>query len=168
MKTKFCFVRYLSWERNNMKSCWSQTFIWSCSCHNIFYFSTKILTADNEIRPKENRKGKGRQGAKKVTKPKKKSRDPIETADESHHRFKDSTVSTSSLSESGDSEWRSPVEETKTTPKRSHHSKKPISEIPVPKGVKRKAKQARKEGVTVRTPHRYAKFDTKIVTEAKL
>jgi hypothetical protein len=120
------------------------------------------------VRPKENRRGKGRQGAKKTKKPNRRPKDPVETADESNHRFKDSTVSTSSLSDSEDSEWRSPVEESKTTPRRYHQAKKPTPASPAPKGVKRKAKQARKGSLTVRTPHRYARFDTKVVTEAKI
>ncbi|CAI2362889.1 unnamed protein product [Moneuplotes crassus] len=73
--------------------------------------NTRILTSDDKLTKRK--RGKGRQGEAHLKIDKKKNKDNTETGDESNCYFKDSTLSTSSLIDSEDSEWVDPFEETK-------------------------------------------------------
>lgn len=134
---------------------------------NIMLYSTKILTAD-DMHTKRKR-GKGRQGESNPKKTKKKIKDNAETGDESNWLFKDSTLSTSSLIESEDSEWVDPFEENRMT--QDHMPKKIIRKPPVkkrkPKGKKRVTKERRKTNNKSRNTARGRKSLDRLVKRAK-
>lgn len=97
-----------------------------------------------------------------------KLKDILESADESNHKFKHSTLSTSSLIESEDSEWCSPFEEVKLTPTKSKTSKKLSNETERPRGVKRKGKEERKKSKVIQPTRKKNEFSRMIIKEAKI
>jgi hypothetical protein len=124
-------------------------------------YSTRIVTSDHEFKPKGQRRGKGRQGTKnpKII---------LESADENNNKFKHSTMSTSSVIESEDSEWCSPFEEVKLTPTKLKSVKKHVCEPEKPKGVKRKAKEERKKHRVIQSIRQKHEFSRMIITEANI
>lgn len=134
--------------------------------HSNLFYSTKIRTADNERKSKSKRKGKGRQGAKKQERVQRRQRDTDEDSDGSNCKGKDSTLSTSSLIGSEDSEWHTPVQDTKPTPEKSKPRRTSITPAKKARGVRRKTKEESKNRRAQKSRTRTSRFDHVVVTQA--
>ena len=123
--------------------------------------STKIRTSDNEKATKGRQRG--RQGSKKVRKPVAKKE---LVKKESMKNCKNSTNSTSSIIESSESEWSSPI---KKKPAQSLLKQKLRNTSgKKPAGVKRKAKAERKQREAGKPKARFRRLENDVVKEARM
>lgn len=107
---------------------------------------------------------RGRQGSKKARKPVAKKE--IVKKD-SMKNCKNSTNSTSSVIESSDSEWSSPIKK-KPAPGFLKHKLRTTSEKRKPAGVKRKAKAERKQREAARPTTKFRRLQNDLVMEARM
>ena len=91
----------------------------------------------------------------------------METVIDTNRNYKCSTLSTSSVIESEDSEWTNPFEEVKISKSISSTQRKPQIAKSKPKGVKRKAKAVRKEKKKTPVKKRTTKNSRRAARNAK-